>query len=235
MAGNVFERVEIKYILTKEQTEALKEKMASHMKLDQYGRSVIQSIYYDTPSYRLIRRSLDKPPFKEKIRLRSYGVPKSETTTVFLELKRKYAGVVYKRRVPLTVQQADAFFQNGAPAGAGQIARELSYFSKIYNPLTPAYNIIVDREAYFEVDGNLRLTIDYNPRYRDYDFSFFKDPEGKPILPDGQTIVEIKVLGAYPLWLVKVLDEIKAVKQSISKVGAAFKITHTIERKQKNV
>lgn len=227
---NVFERVEIKYILDALQTEALVKGIQDHMKLDKYGRSLIQSIYYDTPNYELIRRSLEKPLFKEKMRLRSYGLA-DDSKEVFLELKRKCNGVVYKRRVPLILKQANNFFANQTTCGAGQIAKEVSYFAQVHYPLTPAYLIIVDREAYYEIDGQLRLTIDYAPRYRDYNFSLNATPEGKPILNEGETILEIKALGSYPLWLVKLLNDIHAKKRSISKVGQAYILAHKQERK----
>ena len=64
--------------------------------------------------YRLIRASLEKPAYKEKLRLRSYGVtePGGE---VFLELKKKYKGIVYKRRITLPEDAAGEFIAGRAP------------------------------------------------------------------------------------------------------------------------
>ena len=216
-------RFELKYILTAEQTEYLREKLVGHLEVDKYGKTSIASLYYDTPDYLLIRRSLEKPAFKEKIRLRSYGLA-SESSTVFLELKRKYKGIVYKRRVCSTVPAVDAFFKReGQICADGQIAREISYFRDYYKTLTPTCLIIYDRVAYFQPDGDIRLTIDYDPRYRFNDLNLTTSMNGISILPEGNTILEIKVQEAMPLWLTHILDEGHIRKGSLSKYGEAYK------------
>ena len=219
----VMKRYELKYILTKEQTEYLRERLVGHLYVDQYGMTSIASLYYDTPDYRLIRASLDKPKFKEKIRLRSYGLA-TKTSPVYLELKRKYDGVVYKRRVSSTIPDVDMFFHKEGNAGSkGQIAREIEYFRDYYNNLIPACLIIYDRVAYYEMNGDLRLTIDYNPRYRMKDLNLTTSMEGKPLLNEGETILEVKVQGSMPLWLAHILDEGGIKKSSFSKYGTAYK------------
>ena len=219
----VMKRTEYKYILTKKQTEFLKEKLKGHMEVDEYGLTSIASLYYDTPDYRLIRQSIEKPPFKEKIRLRSYGLAK-EDSPVYLEIKRKYEGVVYKRRAKTTIEATRAFFnQEGDICANGQIAKEIAYFRDYYQNLVPSCLIIYDRLAYKEKEGSLRLTIDGNPRYRVKDLTLSKDMEGIPLLNEGETILEIKVQEALPLWLVKILDEGKIRRNSFSKYGEAYK------------
>lgn len=219
----VMKRYELKYILSKEQTEFLREKLIGHMEVDKYGKTSIASLYYDTPDYRLIRTSIEKPKFKEKIRLRSYGMA-TDSSTVFLELKRKYDGIVYKRRVTSTIPAVDAFFNgDGQICADGQIAREISYFRNYYKTLVPACLIIYDRVAYFEPGGDLRLTIDYNPRYRVTDLNLTTSMEGISLLNEGFTILEIKVQEAMPLWLTHILDEGKIRKGSLSKYGEAYK------------
>ncbi len=225
-------RYELKYILSKEQTEFLREKLKGHMEVDQFGKTSIASLYYDTPDYRLIRASIEKPPFKEKIRLRSYGLA-TEESPVFLELKRKTQKIVYKRRVKSTIPAVGAFFRKeGQICADGQIAREISYFRDYYQNLVPACLIIYDRVAYFEPDGDLRLTIDYNPRYRVKDLNLTTSMEGISLLQEGQTILEIKVQEAMPLWLSHILDEGKIRKASFSKYGTAYKqqAHHVLER-----
>ena len=220
---NVMKRYELKYILTKEQTEYLRERLVGHLYVDQYGMTSIASLYYDTPDYRLIRKSLEKPEFKEKIRLRSYGLA-TNNSQVFLELKRKYDGVVYKRRVSSTIPDVDMFFHHEDIAkNKGQIEREIEYFRDYYNNLVPACLIIYDRVAYYEKNGDLRLTIDYNPRYRMHDLNLTTSMEGTPLLNEGDTILEVKVQGAMPLWLAHILDEGGIKKSSFSKYGTAYK------------
>lgn len=216
-------RYEVKYLLNKEQLDYLEKSLVGHMEIDQYGFTSIASIYYDTPDYRLIRTSIEKPPYKEKIRLRSYGLSKPGGK-VFLELKRKTDGIVYKRRVVTTEESVNKFFAyEGNITADGQIAREITYFRDYYDKLVPAILIIYDRVAYFQKDGDLRLTIDRNPRYRTKDLNLTTSMEGTPLLPKGGAILEIKVQEAMPLWLCEILSKGKIYKNSFSKVGEAYK------------
>ncbi|MBR6426574.1 MAG: polyphosphate polymerase domain-containing protein [Clostridia bacterium] len=223
MAITVMKRYELKYLLTAEQTDFLIKSLQGHMEADQYGKTSIASLYYDTPTFQLIRTSLEKPMFKEKIRLRSYGLATDESP-VFLELKRKAFGIVYKRRVQTTIPLVNRFFSGeGDICAPGQINREITTFRDYYKSLVPACLIIYDRTAYFEPDGDLRLTIDERPRYRVDDLTLKKSMDGISLLGDGWTILEIKVQQAVPLWLASVLSEGKITKGSFSKYGEAFR------------
>ena len=223
MSISVMKRYEMKYLLSAEQTRLFREKLKGHMLPDQYGRTSIASLYYDTPTYQLIRSSLEKPVFKEKIRLRSYG-PASEQSPVFLELKRKSEGIVYKRRIETTVPDANRFLtQDGNMNDDGQITREITAFRDHYKTLRPTCLIIYDRIAYFEPDGDLRLTIDENPRYRLDDLTLTGSMDGDPLLDSGWTILEIKVQNAMPLWLNAILSECGIRKGSFSKYGEAYR------------
>ena len=223
MAITVMKRYELKYLLSREQTDYLRKRLAGHMEVDKYGKTSIASLYYDTPSYQLIRTSVEKPPFKEKIRLRSYGIA-TEESPVYLELKRKAYGIVYKRRVETTIPLVHRFFAGeGDICSPGQINKEITTFRDYYKTLVPACLIIYDRVAYFEPGGDLRLTIDENPRYRTDDLTLTKSMEGKPLLDDGWTILEVKVQEAMPLWLTSILSEGKIYKGSFSKYGEAYR------------
>ena len=220
---NVMKRYELKYLLDRGQTAWLVSRLKGHMEPDRYGKTSIASLYYDTPDFRLIRASLDKPAFKEKMRLRSYGLA-TETSPVFLELKRKASGIVYKRRVRTTLPEVREFF-----AGAEglfedrQISRELEWFREQYEPLRPACLVIYDRVAYFEPGGDLRLTIDFDPRYRMEAMNLTSSMDGIPLRPEGDTILEIKVQEAMPLWLTAILDEGQICRNSYSKYGEAYR------------
>lgn len=219
----VMKRYERKYILSPEQTEYFKKSVEGHMKIDKFGLTSIASLYYDTPNYRLIRTSIEKPPFKEKIRLRSYGIA-TDTSPVFLELKRKAYGIVYKRRVQSTIPLVKKFFDcEGDICAGGQINREITTFRDYYQTLVPACMIIYDRIAYFEPDGDLRLTIDHNPRYRYDDLDLRISMEGNSLLKEGYTILEVKVQQAVPLWLSEILTKGKIYKGSFSKYGEAYR------------
>ncbi len=217
------QRYELKYLLDGAQTDFLKKSLEGHMRLDQYGRTSIASLYYDTPNYQLIRASAEKPLFKEKIRLRSYGLATRESP-VFLELKRKAYRIVYKRRVQSTIPLVEKFFAgSGDICAPGQINKEITYFRDFYGTLVPACLIIYDREAYFEPGGDLRLTIDHCPRYRVDHLDLTSSMDGLPLRPPGHTILEIKVQEAMPLWLSHILDEGRIYKNSFSKYGEAFR------------
>ena len=219
----VMKRYELKYLLDEKQTEALKRGLEGHMLLDSYGRTSIASLYYDTPDQRLIRTSIEKPQFKEKIRLRSYGLATPESP-VYLELKRKAYGIVYKRRVQTTLPLVDKFFAgDGDICSPGQINSEITYFRDFYRNLSPACLIIYDREAYYEPDGDLRLTVDHSPRFRTGELDLTRSMDGELLLPPGHTILEIKVQQAMPLWLSHLLDEAAIRKSSFSKYGEAYR------------
>lgn len=223
MTINVMKRYEMKYLMDAKQAVFLRRALSGHMEPDEYGRTSIASLYYDTPDARLVRTSLERPVFKEKIRLRSYGLA-TEESPVFLELKRKYGGVVYKRRVQSTIPEAEDFFLGEELTGGDeQIRKELAYFRDHYRTLIPACLIIYDRTAYFEPGGDLRLTIDEDPRYRKEDLVLTDSMEGLPLLSKGWSILEVKVQGAMPLWLSGALSEGQIYKSSFSKYGEAFR------------
>ena len=223
MAITVMKRYELKYLLNGAQTEYLRERLKGHMEVDEYGKTSIASLYYDTPSYQLIRMSVEKPQFKEKIRLRSYGLA-TEASPVFLELKRKAYGVVYKRRVETTIPLVKKFFSgDGDICAGGQINSEIKTFRDHYKTLVPSCLIIYDRTAYFEPDGDLRLTIDEAPRYRTDRLNLTESMDGVLLLNEGWTILEIKVQEAMPLWLAETLSTGKIYKGSFSKYGEAYR------------
>ena len=221
---NVMMRYELKYLMDRGQTAYLVRRLKGHMEPDRYGKTTIASLYYDTPDRRLIRASMDKPEFKEKLRLRSYG-PATEDSPVFLELKRKASGIVYKRRVQSTLPEVRTFFsgENGLFPDR-QICRELEWFRDSCEPLEPACLVLYDRIAWFEPEGDLRLTIDFNPRYRAEDLRLTGSMEGNPLLAEGDTILEVKVQAAMPLWLSAILDEGQIYKSSFSKYGEAYRL-----------
>ena len=229
---NVFARHEIKYILTAEQRRTVMRGIKDRMIPDPHGMSTIRNIYYDTPDYRLIRRSLEKPSYKEKIRLRSYGSP-TEDTVVFLELKKKFDKVVYKRRVELKERDAekymagelglDEFKERIAEVSNPQIAKEIDYFKNYYKNLKPMVYLSYDRCAYFsEEDESLRITFDKNIRWRGNDVRLTSEEGGEDLLAEGESLMEIKTATALPIWLVEVLNQAKARPASFSKYGKAY-------------
>lgn len=220
----IFERLEKKYLLKQEQYEALKPLLRERMEPDPYGRSLIMSLYFDTPDHLLIRRSLEKPAYKEKLRLRSYGVP-GPKTQVYAELKKKFSGVVYKRREAMTLEEAEAYLlRKREPSAKSQIIRELDWMLSFYEGITPAALISCQREAFFSKESSLlRMTFDENILWREENLSLSEGEGGLPLLQEGERLLEIKIPGAMPLWLASALDSLKAFPVSFSKYGNAYK------------
>lgn len=228
-----FQRYELKYLLCKEQKQELLQMMEPYMKLDKYGRTVIRNIYFDTDTFRLIRRSLDRPAYKEKLRVRSYQ-PASPSDPVFVELKKKYRSVVYKRRLALPETQVMASFRAGSPLPVqSQIADEIQYFRQYYCPLHPSVFLSYEREAYYALNGgDFRITFDENILHREREFSLGSRIYGTPLLEEGQTLMEIKTSGGIPLWMSHALTSQKIFKTSFSKYGAAYQ--HMMAAKNHN-
>lgn len=218
-----FKRYEIKYLLTQQQKQAVLQAMQPYMKLDQYGRTTIRNIYYDTDTYRLIRRSLEKPAYKEKLRIRSYQAAAPEDP-VFVELKKKYKSVVYKRRLTLPEAQAKDSFENGFPLPVhSQIAEEIEYFRSYYENLRPRVFLSYEREAFYALDdSDFRVTFDENILYRTCDLSLGSEAYGTPLLKEGETLMEIKTAGGLPLWMSHELNRLKVFHTSFSKYGSAY-------------
>lgn len=218
----VFKRYEIKFLLTAAQKEAILQTMAPYMALDQYGRTTIRNVYFDTDNYRLIRRSIEKPVYKEKLRIRSYRRAEPGDK-VFVELKKKYKGVVYKRRISMPEQQAMDWICGAAGAPDTQIGREVEYFRKHYQSLRPAVFLSYEREAYYSRDGSdLRVTFDDHIYARQDRLSLSQAVDGQPLLPEGMVLMEVKTPGAIPLWLTKHLTKARIFKTSFSKYGTAY-------------
>ena len=229
---NVMKRYELKFKLNKEQLAFFTSEISKYMKVDQYGLTTISSLYYDTPDCSLINKSIEKPKFKEKIRLRSYG-PATETSPVYLEIKRKLDNVVYKRRIRTTEEEVNKFLSSDYEFEKEQISRELKAFKEEHPHLEPKYLIIVDRVAYFQEDSDLRITIDTNPKYRVTGLNLHTSTDGIPLIEDGGAILEIKVQYSIPTWLSEILAKGKIYKTSFSKVGTAHILTHRKPRWEK--
>ncbi len=219
----VFKRYELKYMITPRQKEKVLEAMQDYMKLDKYGRTVIRNIYFDTDDYLLIRRSIEKPVYKEKLRVRSYDRAKPDST-VFVELKKKYKHVVYKRRISLPEKEAIDWLCGGEHCKNTQISAEIDYFLRFYKTLHPAVFLSYEREAFYSKDkSDFRVTFDENVLAREEDISLESKVYGKPILPKGKILMEIKCSGGIPLWMTRVLSRERIYKTSFSKYGTVYK------------
>lgn len=219
-----FRRYELKYFLTGRQRDGLLRAMEGHLALDRYGRSQIRNIYLDTDSFRLVRRSIEKPLYKEKLRVRAYGKPGWDET-VFVELKKKFDSVVYKRRAILPHRAAVRALETGAPLpGDGQILREIEAFRQFYGPtLLPAMLLTYEREAYAPVDEtDFRLTLDENILWRTEEIDLGGEIWGNRTVGKGWTLMELKTPGGLPMWMVRFLSENKIYQTSFSKYGASY-------------
>lgn len=243
MAKKIFKRYELKYLMSGQQAEKLRRIMQQHMRPDEYGRSRVGSIYFDTEDHLLIRRSIERPMYKEKLRIRYYG-DRTDLSQMFLELKKKYDHVVYKRR--LTVEE---YLTAGCQE---QITKEVRYFTELYRGLGPAAHISCDREAWFAKDDpDFRMTFDRDIRYKEYgrmEFSgmrmdsqsaqnawqavpdnriwpagyYLPEGKGRAILPADTVLLEVKTAMGMPRWLLDFLDEEQIYKQRFSKYGIGY-------------
>ena len=224
----IFKRVEKKYLLSQEQYDYIMDKLSEHMHPDRFGETVIRNIYFDNKSDELIETSLAKPAYKEKLRLRSYGAPGSDTT-VFFEIKKKYQGVVYKRRIAMTRDEAYKYIMSGELPDhlVGNIPVEIDYMVRRYR-LFPKAFISYHRIALVgNNDPELRITFDDDITSRYDDVRLESDADGVKLLPGNTHLMEIKIPGAMPLWLAHVLSEKNIFPGSFSKFGTAH-----IRRKQ---
>lgn len=217
--NEVFDRIEKKYILNKNQFEEIKNILKENMNTDPYhkGEYTISSVYLDTDNFDLIRTSLEKPAYKEKVRLRSYNVP-SLDDKVFLEIKKKYNGHGNKRRIGLTLKEAYEFIEGKIKLDS-QKAKELKYILE-HNNLKQKIYIAYDRLAFEQND--FRVTLDYNIRYRTEDLQLEIGDSGN-LLDKNIYLMEAKASYAYPIWFIKILDEYKLYPSSFSKYGNIYK------------
>lgn len=218
----IFKRYEKKYLISAEQKNALMAMIGDRLVPDKYGKNTLCSLYLDTPDYLLIRNSIDANAYKEKLRIRSYGVPGKEKH-IFFEIKKKYKRVVYKRRVAMTVDEAFEYIESGVLPIDTQIMREIDYLMKFYRQPKPNVCILCEREAFFTTENpDVRLTFDENLRYRRGFPNEENIVEGIPITNKNEYILEIKTPGAMPLWMAAALSECKIYPTSFSKYAHAY-------------
>ena len=230
MAKEVFNRYEVKYMLSTDQNDAVIEALLDQMNLDPYNAGgkyyTICNIYYDTEDNTLIQRSLSRPPYKEKLRLRGYGVPKPGDI-VFLEIKKKYKGIVNKRRSCIELEEAKRYMETGVlpefqPYMNRQVLREIDYFTHIYD-LKPKLYLAYDRLAFFDKsDSGFRVSFDTNIRTRRYDLSLDAGDHGQKMLKDDLWLMEVKIDKNLPLWFAHLLQENKMYNSSFSKYGTEY-------------
>lgn len=233
MAIEVFSRYEKKYLITQENFIWLLEKIEPYMNPDKFNKNGklynIANIYYDTQNDALIRASIEKPVYKEKLRLRSYGVPNLEDE-VFLEIKKKYKGLVNKRRTRLHLKEAYDLVERGInpvdkPYVNSQVLNEIKYFLSLYD-LSPKVYLTYDRMAFFDkVDGDFRVTFDTNIRTRRQDVRLEAGNHGQLLLENDLWVMEVKSSGAVPLWFTALLSEKEIYSNSFSKYGTEYKKT----------
>ena len=218
-----FQRYEKKYLLNPEQYQKIRAGLAPYMEADEHGRYTICNLYYDTPDFQLIRASLDTPVYKEKLRMRSYGVP-ADGDSVFVELKKKYKGVVYKRRTVLEAGEAlDYLAGRCSPRAKDQICREIDWFLGRYHPV-PQVFIAYDREALAGLEDRvLRVTFDIDLRWRDTALDLRSGDGGERITSRDQILMEIKIPGSAPVWLSRLLSENSVFPTSFSKYGVCYR------------
>lgn len=228
---NIFRRIEKKYILTQEQYLSFRKVLSDFTIEDDYGNTPILNIYYDRPDFYLIHKSMEKPMYKEKLRLRCYGIP-GKNSSSFVEIKKKCENIVYKRRVCMPYEAALTYLNNpGYPQKRlphshntnEQILREIDFMKLRYTPLLPKMTICYDRIALMGIDDpNLRITFDKNIRWRSDHLDLRNGNSGTYILPPDYYLMEIKIVNSIPLTLSRILSRYSIFSTSFSKYGYGY-------------
>ncbi|MBP1756307.1 MAG: molecular chaperone [Firmicutes bacterium] len=218
-----FQRYEKKYIVNEEKYVLLNHCLKDKFMVDNYGETTICNIYFDTPNHLLIRNSVEKPIYKEKLRLRSYGTP-SEGDPAYVELKKKYKGIVYKRRVKMELTEAEQYLYYRKPAEKPtQITKEIDWFLQFYQEVEPSMYISYQRTALYDLEqNNLRITFDRDIFWREKDLWLEYGSWGTPILEEGERLMEIKIPKVMPVWLAHLLDVLEIYPISFSKYGKGY-------------
>lgn len=233
MAQEIFKRYEKKYMLNGFQYEKLMRELRKWMYEDDYGQHRISNIYFDTPDYDLIRQSIEKPIYKEKVRMRCYGTV-TEDSIVFLEIKKKYDGIVYKRRVSMKLHEAKDYFEKGIrPNVNKQIMQEIDYAFMRYN-LQPRAYVAYDRTAFIgNENSDLRVTFDRRISCRNQNLSLEQSGPDIHLLDSDQVLMEVKIPGAMPMWMCHLFSELAIYPVSYSKYGTYYKkqLYHEVENR----
>lgn len=218
----IFKRSEKKYLLTLEQCQQFYDKVKNYIEEDQYDDYTIYNLYYDTNQYDLIRHSIEKPPYKEKLRLRCYEAAHDDTS-VFIELKKKYNSTVYKRRVSCTLLEAERLLNHHIPLpDQQQIVNEINYFLSFYQPAPKLFLSYHRRAFHGKKEKELRITLDSNIRYRTQNLSLKSQKEDQCYFNNHEILMEIKTSSAFPLWMTHILSELALYPVSFSKYGKIY-------------
>lgn len=221
MTVTIFRRIEKKYLLNEDTYNKLMEQIKEHLEEDYYYKSTICNIYFDNDNNDLIIKSLDKPLFKEKIRLRSYGIPTLDND-VYLEIKSKCYGIVNKRRIAIKLKDFYNCLNKEFISDNKQIADEINYYIKLNN-LKPHIFLGYNRLSYYDKDNkDFRITFDTNIRSRYDDLRLEEGDAGKLLFNEKVYIMEVKVLGALPMWFVNILSSLNIYPESFSKYGNIY-------------
>lgn len=242
MAIKSFKRYEKKFLINESQYNELIPKLLDYMNPDKYCQNnntySIYNIYYDTENNDVIRHSISKPYYKEKLRLRSYKVPTSKDDKVFLELKKKINGIVSKRRLSLTLGEAYEFLYNQKRPDVkdyidNQVLNEIDYYlskTKVYPKVFIAY----ERNAFFCKDNpDFRVTFDSKVLTRRNHLLLEKGSFGEDVVGSGRYLMEVKILGSIPLWFTRILSELKIYPTHFSKYGNEY-MNYCLDNKQNN-
>lgn len=225
--ANTFKRKEMKFLLSEDQYELLRDEISQYMTEDKFGLHTIMNIYLDNLNDDIIRNSMEKPVYKEKLRLRAYGKAAGDNSKAFLEIKKKFKGVTYKRRLEGSYNELFNYVSEGISPTLPdfehrQVFKEIDYFVKRMS-LVPRVVICYDREAFFgNEDKEFRLTFDGNIRFRRRELDLRSGDAGEKVAGAPYRIMEVKSAGSIPMWLVRILSENKIYQGSFSKYAAIY-------------
>ncbi len=219
---DVFKRIEQKYILSKIEYDKMQKIIDKYFLKDIYYDNKIYNIYFDNDNKDIVINSLEKPRYKRKLRVRSYGIPKNDDT-IYFEIKKKYNGMVYKRRVMLTLLEYNNYINKGILPGRDmQIMKEIDYIIKYYK-LHPYMFLAYDRLSYYCKNNiNFRITFDSNLRSRYDKLELNNSNLDELYFENNNYIMEVKCINSLPMWFVSYLSDNKIYPVSFSKIGNIY-------------
>lgn len=223
---NIIKRYEKKYVIDALQYELFMHFVQGKLTEDQRSRYTISNLYYDTDDYELIRASIEKPVYKEKLRIRTYEAP-WPGAAAYIELKKKVEGIVYKRRFETDLTGGAVFLGGGAvPVSKPEdkhVIEEIKYFLSRHD-VGPKAFISYERQCFHGAfDPEFRVTFDTDITFSDPKDVSSAKPAGRPVLEPEKMIMEIKTPSAMPVWLSKIMSELDIYPSSFSKYGQAYK------------
>jgi len=222
--SRVFDRWELKYVVTVKQMYQLMHALKNYVVLDENGDDglyKIKSIYYDSHDFKFYHEKMNGNKYRQKVRLRGYNNV-AYNDDVYFEIKQRYNTTVQKRRAELKL--SDAYELMKHPLDAEQYADkkrivldEIRYLSSMH-ALEAKAIVSYDRKAYMgKYEDGLRITFDTNLKCRKENLNLEEYHKEKYFVHPSLAVLEIKTNEKVPIWLVSLIQRFEIEAHRVSK------------------